>query len=233
VHQVRRAGSIVSFRGVLCYVPFYPQDYIQNIQVRTADLYEADILASLDQYVPDDAVIFDIGSNIGNQALYWALIRKARRVYAFEPVGRTFAILQKNIELNRLENLIIAQNVAVSDIQENLTMRRYLLWNIGRTRLLKGGTGAIPAITLDSFRFADEKCDFVKIDVEGFEVNVLKGGLSFLQRYQPKYIFVEIFARTNQHWFQVTLGENGYQCLRIYRSSNFLYEYTLSNRTRV
>jgi FkbM family methyltransferase len=134
----------------------------------------------------------NFGSNIGNHALYWAIRRKAKRIYAFEPIRSTFAILKRNIELNRLENVIVPINAALGDVNENLSIKSYNLDNIGGTVLQKQGGGEVTAIPLDSFRFPEKKVDFVKIDVEDFELHLLKGAFDFLNSFRPDAIFIEI-----------------------------------------
>jgi FkbM family methyltransferase len=220
---VREAQYIVAFRGVLFHVPFYPRDGIQHDIVHLAGFYEEEILNSLAYCVPEGSVVLDIGSNIGNHAIYWAAKRRALKVYAFEPVPSTYAILRRNVEINGLQNHIVTYNVAVSDTYDNLSISRYSPRNIGGTNLQKISHGNIPAISLDSFVPAERRCDFMKIDVEGFERNVLIGGRQFFAQMRPKFVFIEVFTLKGQWGINETLKLFGYTMCETFVDSNFLY----------
>ena len=74
--------------------------------------YEPDTLEWLDA-MPDDACLWDIGGHVGVFSVYAALAPR-RRVVAFEPAARTFAVLMRNIELNRMEDRIAAYCIALA-----------------------------------------------------------------------------------------------------------------------
>jgi FkbM family methyltransferase len=226
---VRQAQHIISFQNVRFYVPLFPTDWIQRVQVESGDFYEAGILKSLAQCVPFGSVVFDIGSNVGNHAIYWGVHRRARRVYAFEPVPATFQILRKNIELNRLQGTIIPVNLALSYQRQQLSLESYNVMNIGGARMQRDGKGAINAIALDSFQFCEGRVDFVKIDVEGFECNVIQGALEFLRKYHPRHIFIEIFPRSHRVWINSVLASFGYRLNQSYNGVNFLYRLEIEN----
>jgi FkbM family methyltransferase len=95
-------------------------------------------------------------------------------VYAFEPIPSTYEILRRNVETNGLRWSVIPINAAVGDVTETLSIQNYNMGNIGGPSLKKDATGTIPAITLDNFTFPEKHIDFMKIDVEGFEVHVMK-----------------------------------------------------------
>jgi FkbM family methyltransferase len=169
-------------------------------------------------------VIFDIGANVGNHAVYWAVNLKPVRIYAFEPVPATFQVLQRNIEINHLQSCIVAINAAVGDVKETLSIERYSLQNIGGTSLRKDPSGRIPAVRLDDFEFPEGRVDFVKIDVEGFERHVVTGAHRFLEGYHPRHIFVEVWLPGPQKWMSATLRTAGYRL--VWRSGhNFLYQW--------
>jgi FkbM family methyltransferase len=146
-------------------------------------------------------------------------------VYAFEPIPSTYEILRRNVEINGLRRRVIPINAAVGDVTETLSIRTYNLGNIGGTSLKKDPAGTIPAITLDNFTFPEKHIDFMKMDVEGFEVHVIKGALEFLRKFHPTHIFIEIFSGESQRWMLETLGQFGYVLAGTYPASNFLYRW--------
>ena len=77
------------------------------------DAYEPDTLNWFNGF-PEGAVLWDIGANIGLLSLY-AAARSDVRVLAFEPAAATYAVLVKNIEINRMSDRVSAYCIALSD----------------------------------------------------------------------------------------------------------------------
>lgn len=117
------------------YLPNWRTDFIQGEIFRNLDFFSSLDLKKLRKYIKNDAFILDIGANIGNHSLYWALITKARKIYAFEPIKSTFKILQRNITLNALDNIIIPYNFALGEkySPKGAKIARYNPSNIGGT----------------------------------------------------------------------------------------------------
>ncbi|WP_233710545.1 FkbM family methyltransferase [Helicobacter salomonis] len=164
---------------ITMYLPNVSIDLIQTYIVMNDDFFDIDTIQQADKYFKDEANILDIGSNIGNNALYYALVRKAKKVYAFEPLKETYETLCKNIELNSLQDVIIPHNTALGEQIGRASIKNFSAVNIGGTNLKNDVDGNLSVMSLDELqkegRFAD-KIDFVKIDVEGFESHVLRGG---------------------------------------------------------
>jgi FkbM family methyltransferase len=143
----------------------------------------------------DDLVVFDIGGFEGLMTLFFA--RVARTVVTYEPNPRNHQRLQVNVELNRLQNVIV-RNCAVGETAGLLRLtydRRMPGAGSADSRIVEqmGGDGPgattveVPVVSIDEDTrgAALPNPDFVKIDVEGFELKVLKGMQEVLQRSQP------------------------------------------------
>ncbi len=206
------------------YVPYYPIDIIQRIIVNNNSFFEYDILIRLDNYLKDDAVILDIGANIGNHSLYWAKAssKKIKKIYAFEPVQDTFNILKKNVEINNLENTIELYNIGLSDKSSKATYMTYNRANIGDTHLVENETGDMELKRLDDIDFPESKIDFVKIDVESMEIPLLKGAKQTLLKYKPSFIFIESEYQINE--VTSLLAECGYEKYEDYPCQNWLFK---------
>lgn len=116
----------------------------------------------------------DVGAHVGMWS--WNLGHWFQHVEAFEPVEAHRACFEKNVTLPNvtLYPLALGQDAgSVSMVSDPHSS--------GDTRV--GGDGDIPMRTLDSFGFVD--VDLIKIDTEGFEENVLRGGLETLRASWP------------------------------------------------
>lgn len=131
---------------------------------------------------PDD-VIADIGANIGLTAILFSSL--ARKVFAFEPSPSTYRILTNNLDLAAARN-VEPINIGLGDKAESLTIT---FANNNRSggyvsQKIRPDTGhvteKIQVDTLDNlFASGGFSPNFLKIDVEGFELNVIKGGGGF------------------------------------------------------
>jgi FkbM family methyltransferase len=140
--------------------------------------------------IPSD-VVADIGANIGLTAILFSSL--AKKIYAFEPSPSTCRILSSNLARANASN-VKAINLGLGHKEETLTITFAQNNRSGGyvSDKIRPGTGhvteEIRIDTLDHF-FADkEPPTFLKIDVEGFEQNVIKGGGVFLQQHKPKVV---------------------------------------------
>ena len=158
------------------------------------------------QLVKADTVIVDIGANIGTVALRAAEISKKGKVYAFEPDNTNFNSLQYNLHLNHFENVIPVKKALGAVVQES-KLFKVNRFNTGMNRILPANNSftdfeTIEVSTLDEevSRLNINRIDLIKIDVEGYELNVLKGASTTLERFHP-LIVIEII--------EVNLNNNG------------------------
>lgn len=149
--------------------------------------------------LPDDAVVFDIGSNIGMTAVV-AAKQGAAKVYAFEPDPNVFPLLLDTIKANAA--LVDAHNMALGANEGSLSFfsnpdSASASHLVTADTLGHSPTGAVQMSTFDAFVETHhiEKIDFIKIDVEGFEIDVLRGGRETIERLKPS-LLVEFNAFT-------------------------------------
>jgi FkbM family methyltransferase len=153
--------------------------------------------------LPADAVLWDIGANIGVFALYAARAR-GLRVFAFEPSASSYAVLTRNIEINDLSDRINAYCLAFSgDTRlDHLNMAHteagHSMHAFGESRTVAGGLAPIfrqatPGFTIDRFRdlFEPTPPAHIKLDVDGLESAILGGGRETLARH-TETVMVEI-----------------------------------------
>lgn len=143
-----------------------------------------------------DMVLFDVGSNIGETLLNFAkLTGETGKVYGFEPVPYSFDKCSNNISLNRFNNVSVSQ-IALSNKEETLFFQETNNNNSGGVFMNKNNTPGsykVEGVTLDAYveRIGITHLDLIKVDVEGFETNVLKGASETCKKFRPK-LFVEV-----------------------------------------
>lgn len=200
--------------GVTFYLPYCKYfDTIQMTIARDDNFYELDNLSYLkEKYLRPGMYILDIGANIGNHTIYFAKKCGAAHVFCFEPQKDVFDILSRNIELNQLDNVCTPYNHALGSNAGNAKIAAYNRANCGGTSLTMDEDGDIGVRTLDEMKLPS--IDFIKIDVEGFELEVLKGGEKLLREGSPT-LYMEI------------QDDNFYEVNRLLNSFGYAFEETI------
>ena len=175
------------------YLPYaLKDDVVQKNILYSGCFFEYDNLNRInEEYIREGMTILDCGANVGNHSLYFAKVSHAKKVYAFEASEDTYRILKKNIELNGLEDVITAENVALGEKDSRASIKFVKSkTNTGFNQVEEDDDGTVNMRPLDEL--VTEKIDFIKIDVEGYELNVLKGARRILSEMQP-IIMIEIW----------------------------------------
>jgi FkbM family methyltransferase len=136
-------------------------------------------------------IMLDVGSNIGNHAIY--LSGTFHRIHCFEPNPRAVSKLQKNIQLNRLENIIV-HPVGLSNQMANLPFVDLGDTNLGGSHFTAEATDdtiSLPTVRGDDYisSLGLNGIDFMKVDVEGHEFEVFDGLRSTIERHRPVIAF--------------------------------------------
>jgi len=124
-------------------------------------------------------VAVDAGAHVGFCSYYLALAFAG--VHAFEPNELFAQCFERNV---RAKNVVL-HRVALGDAQKNVALE-VDAQNTGATHVRPGAAGEIPMRTLDGYRF--DAVDFLKVDVEGYERQVLEGARETLARCRPVVI---------------------------------------------
>lgn len=182
-------------RTISLYLPDARHDVIQRQILLTNDFYEIRLLkmaqAELDL---GDATILDCGANIGNHAVFFSTFLTSGRVEAFEFAPRIFDILTVNAGLNDFTD-IQPHKAALGIDGRELEVVRFGRHNLGGTMLRPKQSGAPRdratwvSQSIDSFGFRN--VGFIKIDVEGLQLPVLKGAADLISEQRPA-IWVEV-----------------------------------------
>ncbi|MFZ0452107.1 MAG: FkbM family methyltransferase [Ignavibacteriaceae bacterium] len=203
---------------------YYLDDYVKNLAGEEQFLNE--ILLRLNEH----NVFWDVGANIGFYSIVAAKIKDTNgKIFAFEPEPKTFSLLRKNIELNKMNN-ITSLSIALGDTDGDKLLYPSDTPNFGahsfvqRTdyRVKKKGI-KININTAD--KLIDEMKidvpDIMKIDVEGAEILILRGMKRLLMNKKLKTIFCEIHVN-----LLPLFGSSEEEVLEIFRKENFHIDYS-------
>jgi FkbM family methyltransferase len=157
-----------------------------------AETYEPEVWKRVMDETRSGDVVADVGANIG---LYTVALAKrvgdCGKVHAFEPDPANFRALDRHCRLNQVSARVVAHQVAVAGADVRVA------FEAGRGPESHIGGGAlgseVDGVRLDSV-FAGDRLDILKIDVEGFEEEVLKGASGLLsdRARGPRIIYIEV-----------------------------------------
>jgi FkbM family methyltransferase len=156
--------------------------------------YEPEVRAQIKKWLRPGDTALDVGANVGWHALLMATqVGSSGHVYAFEPNDSTRARLTQGIALNQLTQVAVDSR-AVSDRIGRAGFEAPQAGDVwdGTGRLTAtDADGSVACVTLDAF-VAERGIDrlaFMKIDVEGWELSVLRGGRRTLETLGPAIVF--------------------------------------------
>ncbi len=165
------------------------------------------IYTSFRDFMPKDTV-YDIGAQHGDYSLLCAVF--GANVHAFEPLKKNLIIFNKNLKLNRIPAQLIHLNgEAVGDRLDEIEIPYddEMASIEGKSREHVGMT------TIDHYTSISESHPTIlKIDVEGFELQVLKGAAETLKRYHPR-IIIETHSSQREAECLKYLADFGYKVI--------------------
>lgn len=158
-------------------------DYIEWVLEQSGRFYEENMLTFIHQ-LRLQGLYLDIGAFIGTHSVFFAGVC-GQRVIAFEPSPAAYQALVANITFNVV--VVDARQLALSSKPGVCTINTPKQKNKGSNYIIPGA-GSCPMSTVDDE--VKEPVVLIKIDVEGHELEVLKGAQNILYQYQPQ-LFIE------------------------------------------
>lgn len=175
--------SHVEYDGVsVAFLVRKQEDYIQNHFLK-GRFYSVEELQAIKGAYTAGAFV-DIGANVGNHSMFAAKILKAPQVFSFEPNPEAYRILMCNVALNDLTRVVEALPYGLSDRKGAASVRVPDATNLGGARLDMEEGGAIQLYPGDEL-LENAEVGFIKIDVEGLEMEVLGGLGGTILRCRP------------------------------------------------
>lgn len=166
-------------------IKYIDKGQYNEVVVKGEQFYEQWMLNCIKRlgYIP--GVWIDAGAHVGNHTIFFSNHCGADEVWAYEPTNSTFEVLKENVKNNckntvRLFNCALGSKKGWCSLKENK--------NSGQNKVInkKGKT------KMEALGNISAKVALIKIDVEGFEKDVIKGAMPLLQRDKPE-LFIESF----------------------------------------
>ena len=196
---------------------FEGQDTISNV-VRQNQIWEDEFCKKLAENYVEGTDFLDIGANIGLNSIRMNQIKKVTgTIHLFEPQPDVFLMLKYNTRnLNRkLYNMALSDKNGYSSFTQKTE-------NVGGTQIGDNLEISIATARLDDFPFPNT-ISLMKIDVEGHEENMLKGGKETIMKYKPT-IIIEIWPHKKEAVTQI-LNSFGYFEVEHLGLDDYLYKF--------
>ena len=179
--------------------------------------HDQNMLPLLKEFIKNGDVVLDIGAFIGDHTIYYSkLVGDNGSVIAFEPNRDSFFCLEHNLKAYKNVELI---NSAIGK-EYGFVRTVDVLGNIGMNFLIPDNLGGIVIYSLNQMEI--DRIDFIKIDVEGYELDVLIGGKETINKFKPTML-IEINDATlsrqgiSRNDIFAWLTENNYIYRNIYK----------------
>jgi FkbM family methyltransferase len=186
-------SKICNLNDILFYINISKYNgwrtYYNLFPVGTQNLFEI---------ITSKFIIIDVGANLGYYTLNFA--KKARKgtVISFEPYEPNFKKLQNNIKINDFSN-IYPYRIALGHINSKISLNVLNDNNLGMIQVeeIKDSNNLMiqaPIMMLDDFikkNYYHRPIDLIKIDIEGYELNFIKGAINTIKKFTP-ILFIEL-----------------------------------------
>jgi FkbM family methyltransferase len=190
----RLDGSVVSFDYDEHKFFFFIHEENDSVQSFHANgrFYEVEELEAIRSKV-EGGRILEVGAHMGNHTVFFATFLKPTKIVVMEPNPSTREILEMNLRLNHIQCVDISRaHFALGAGRATGRLKSADKYNTGGIAIELASDGAIEIVAGDEL-FPNEDFDFIKVDVEGLELEVLQGLRQLITRCKP-LIFVEVTA---------------------------------------
>jgi len=193
----------------------HPVDVIGYYICSENRYYEFDLMDKFWDYIPYEGTFLDIGANIGNHSLMLNRLRPNVTIHSFEPILKNYILLNEN---TKNKPNIKTYHIGLGSTNEVVPTYQPNYNNSGGITIDKeNGVGEnIIIIPGDAMKIRD--VSFIKMDVEGYELNVLQGLNATITKYHPN-IWIEDFTGEAVEWLK---REHGYEVVEDDGTANYM-----------
>ena len=194
------------------YLPqFALKDLIRN-EIIDNKIFDKKVYETAIRYIQEDSIVLDVGANFGQLSVLLSKYRNNVKVYSFEASKYIFEILEKNLKINNV-NAKLFNNLVGNETKHDLCIKKLNISKFntyGSNKIEKADLNnenstnieKINSIKIDDVVF-DKKISLMKIDVQGYDLEVLKGSKNTIIKQQMPIIFEyeEDFAQDFNYTF--------------------------------
>lgn len=209
-------------------------DTVIGRSLRIYGEFSGDEISSISQLVDPGSLALDVGANIGVHTLALArAVGPAGRVISLEPQRHCHQVLCANVVNNGLTNVECIRAAAgrssglcnIPDIPPQTRM------NFGAATIATDSAAPesveVHLIALDDLKLPGQPCSFIKVDAEGYEIEVLKGADRLIRNHRPA-LYVEAHSEENLRDLNHLMSQ--YQDYAIYAHHTFFFRKNNYNR---
>ena len=179
------------------YLPKYAyKDIIRN-QIINNKKFDYEIFELSQKYIKENSIVLDAGANYGQLSILFSKIQKNIDVYSFESSKFIFEILKKNIEINKANckpiNCILGnEEKKIYNIKE-INLKDFSTYGSNKVHFvndknIESNVEKVKTLKIDELKF-NKNISFFKIDVQGFDLEVLKGSKKTIGFHKMPIIF--------------------------------------------
>ncbi len=178
------------------FLPFFAfKDRIRN-SILDNKIFDEQIYTCVKKFIKPKSIVIDVGANFGQMSILWSKCKQDVEVYSFEASKYIFQILEKNIKINKA-NVKAFYNLVGNQSDKNLFIKKANLSQFttyGSNQIKKtdnknhSNFEKIQGIKIDDIEFHKD-ISVMKIDVQGYDLEVLKGAKKTIEKYQMPIVF--------------------------------------------
>ena len=194
------SGVIVETQVGLMYVDLHDQGIGKKLAL--TGTHEAASSAQLKKLISPGMNVLEVGANIGYYVKLVANeIGSEGRILAFEPSRVNVAMLRKNIELSSLENIVKVEHSAVGETSGEAEL--FMMDKANASSLVKRTDNSltqvdsevVPVVSIDDYLSTYEfDFDWFRMDVEGYEFEIINGMKTSIAKSNPRGCFIEVHS---------------------------------------
>jgi FkbM family methyltransferase len=224
----KKINSNLKLNNIIDYNPklkkkinFYTPNKLSSYRASTYLSKEKDTILWIDKFGSRKNVFFDVGANVGVYSIYYASLYKAK-VFAFEPQYNNVTLFSRNVKLNNLHNYVTiipnplyknnkidflissSDNEAASASTTFIKKNNYISKNFGKKLMLSYSIDFLVKNNLIPMP------NIIKIDVDGNELDVIKGARKTINEKKCKSILIEKTNKISDHLIDRILSKSFY-----------------------
>ena len=178
------------------YLPFFAfKDGIRN-RIINNEITDKLIFDKLKDFIKPNTIVLDLGANFGQMSILWSRCKPDVEVYAFEASKYVFNILKKNIHTNfanvKPVNALVGNETKEEQLIEKSFLKEYSAYGTNKINKIQNSNeknvDKIKAIKIDDLNF-EKKISAMKIDVQGYDLDALKGSKKTILNHKMPIIF--------------------------------------------